>query len=459
MAPKTIGQPDITLRLDSEGVIQEVSVSDVLAGENVAAWIGLPWAETVADPGAAKVRRLVEDARTSRVAGFRQVSQRFPSGLEVLFEYSTVWLGGKAGVIAIGRSLQVVADLQSRLIQAQQAMERDYWKLREVETRYRLLFNASNEAVLLVRASDLRVIEANPAAIAALGLQLPAAGKADGWPFLAEIAPEDHDRLQEALLRVRAQGKAPGMLLHLGRTREPWIVRASLVRAESTPLFLLQLGAVGALPAVDAGVGEALVEMLIDRGPDGFCVLDQDGTVLRANRSFLDLVQASSEGAVVGQRLSRWLARPGADLTVLLANVQRHGLVRLFSTTIHSDLGSDTDVELSAVGNVDVGPTRVGVLIRDVGRRLVPAPTVSHERLNAVLGSLTDQVGRSSLRALVRETVGVVERHYIEAALELTGGNRTAASELLGLSRQSLYSKLDRYDIDGDGRPHAPESE
>jgi DNA-binding NtrC family response regulator len=32
--------------------------------------------------------------------------------------------------------------------------------------------------------------------------------------------------------------------------------------------------------------------------------------------------------------------------------------------------------------------------------------------------------------------------------LELTGDNRTAAAELLGLSRQSLYTKLKRYDID-----------
>ena len=43
----------------------------------------------------------------------------------------------------------------------------------------------------------------------------------------------------------------------------------------------------------------------------------------------------------------------------------------------------------------------------------------------------------------------IVEQHYIEAALELTRGNRTAAAELLGLSRQSLYAKLNRYGLDG----------
>ena len=59
------------------------------------------------------------------------------------------------GLLAIGKNVQAVAELQSRLIAAQQAMERDYWKLREIETRYRVLFDASNEAVLLVAAAEL----------------------------------------------------------------------------------------------------------------------------------------------------------------------------------------------------------------------------------------------------------------------------------------------------------------
>ena len=49
----------------------------------------------------------------------------------------------------------------------------------------------------------------------------------------------------------------------------------------------------------------------------------------------------------------------------------------------------------------------------------------------------------------VRDTVGVVERHCIETALELAEGNRTATAEILGVSRQSLYEKLNRYDMEG----------
>jgi DNA-binding NtrC family response regulator len=45
--------------------------------------------------------------------------------------------------------------------------------------------------------------------------------------------------------------------------------------------------------------------------------------------------------------------------------------------------------------------------------------------------------------------VTVIEHHYIETALDLTRGNRKAAAELLGLSRQGLYAKLARYGLDG----------
>ena len=40
-----------------------------------------------------------------------------------------------------------------------------------------------------------------------------------------------------------------------------------------------------------------------------------------------------------------------------------------------------------------------------------------------------------------------MERLCIEAALELTGNNRASAAEVLGVSRQSLYSKLHRYGL------------
>lgn len=440
-----IVQPDVTLLLDGAGVIQEATLSDTLSKESIDKWVGRPWAETVTDSGSDKVKRMVEDAQMSQVSVFRQITQCFPSGLELIMEYTTVRLGGKAGLLAIGKNLQAVAELQSRLIAAQQAMERDYWKLREIETRYRLLFDASNEAVLLINASNLRVAEANPAAIRALGIS------PIGREFVQELTLQEQEPFQAMLVRVREHGKAPGILLHLGQNREPWLVRASLMTSEPGPVYMLQL------TSTLTGSGDFIrndsisVEELINRGPDAFLVIDRSGYILRANRAFLELVQVGAEGAVLGERLNRWLSRPGADLTVLLSNLQRHGVVRLFSTTLHGELGMDTEVEISAIGNRETDAEHIGVLLRDVGQRL---PTSynnnNHNSLSALSDAFNHQIGKTSLQKLVKNAVGIVERHYIDAALELTGGNRTATAELLGLSRQSLYAKLGRYQLDKD---------
>ncbi|HSO07728.1 MAG TPA: transcriptional regulator PpsR [Pelomicrobium sp.] len=445
--------PDITFLLTLEGVIQETTLSSALASEAVQGWIGRPWAETVDDLGGEKVRRMIEDAKASHVAVLGQVTQRFPSGVELLMEYTTVQVGG-GGLMAIGKSMQAVAELQGRLIAAQQAIERDYWKLREVETRYRLLFDASNEAVMLVGASDLRIIEANPAAVKALGLakRRPAVA---GRELLPEMLPEERETVQAMLRQVREHGKAPGVVAHLGDERQPWLLRASLMAADPGPLFLLQLAPGGSQARIAERATIVPLEDLIERAPDGFAVIDEHGVVQRANRAFAEMVQVASPEVAVGQRVARWLGRPGADLTVLLANVQRYGAVRLFATTIHGELDADTEVEISAVGAAPNGTARYGLLVRDVGRRL-PSPAAGGGRIGSLVAALSDQIGKTSLRALVKETVAGVERHYVEKALELTGGNRTAAAELLGLSRQSLYAKLDRYGLADGGREQKP---
>ncbi len=52
-----------------------------------------------------------------------------------------------------------------------------------------------------------------------------------------------------------------------------------------------------------------------------------------------------------------------------------------------------------------------------------------------------------SLKEIVRESTDLIERLCIEAALAYTGDNRASAAEVLGLSRQSLYSKLHRHGL------------
>ena len=96
--------------------------------------------------------------------------------------------------------------------------------------------------------------------------------------------------------------------------------------------------------------------------------------------------------------------------------------------------------------------TQVDLVSRDVLPVAQKSPSDSDHQLQLLrsLQSLTGRLGEASLKVLVSETVGVLERHYIEAALANTEGNRSAAAKMLGLSRQSLYMKLSRYGIGAD---------
>ena len=84
------------------------------------------------------------------------------------------------------------------------------------------------------------------------------------------------------------------------------------------------------------------------------------------------------------------------------------------------------------------------------GARVLDDPEIQSAQLPRILHSLTTRLGQATLKELVAEAVGAVERHCIEAALASTEGNRSAAAKMLGLSRQSLYMKLSRYDIGSD---------
>jgi transcriptional regulator PpsR len=454
MAALPTVEPDMTLLLDMDGVIREATLSPAMGAESVDGWLGRPWVEIAGEMGGDKVKRMVDDARVSGISAFRQINQRFPSGLEIPMEFTTVLLGGRAGMLAIGKNLQAVAELQSRLIAAQQTMERDYWKLREIETRYRLVFDASNEAVLIVSAANLRIIEANPTAVEALNSQRRRNEDLSGRELLHEVAAADREAVRDMLARVRERGKALSILVHLGPEAKPWMLRGSLITAEPGHVFLLQFTAATDLSASVGKAGNSTVEDLIDHLPDGFVALDDAGIICHANQAFLDLVQIGSKGSAIGESLGRWLSQPGADLNALLVNIQKHKTIRLFTTTIRGELGTETEIEISA-GTGEAQQGQIGVLLRNVARRLPSGGEA--DLLRSALRSMSEQIGKSSLRSLVKNTVGIVEQHYVKQALELAGGNRTATAELLGLSRQSLYAKLNRYGLE-DKEPDTEET-
>ena len=94
------------------------------------------------------------------------------------------------------------AALQQRMLQAQQSMERDYLRLRQAESRYRLLFDVSAEPVLIIDAATNRFVEVNPAARRLIGND---AATVAGAPFVAVFEAGSRDRAGALLAAAAAR--------------------------------------------------------------------------------------------------------------------------------------------------------------------------------------------------------------------------------------------------------------
>lgn len=435
---------DMTLVLGGNGIICDLAVQSDdllqdLAGH--AKWPGQPWVDTVTVESRPKVEALLQDALSEATPRWRQVNHPAPQGADVPVLYSAVRVGEEDRVVAFGRDLRAVSALQQRLVDAQQSMERDYSRLRQVETRYRLLFQMSSEAVLVVDAPTQRIVEVNPAAQRLFG---GASGRPLGRSLSQVLDPSSGPVLQTLLDTVRAAGRADEARVRLADGKPEVLASASMFRQDGASFFLVRFASLQG----DAAMPKLKAKLLkvVENAPDGLVVTGQDGRIITANAAFLDLAELTTEDQARGQPLERWFGRLGVDFSVLMANLRQHGSVRLFATTLRGEHGGAAKVEISAVSVVNGDQPCFGFAIRNVGRRLA-AESPAVRELPRSVEQLTELIGHTSLKDLVREATDVIERLCIQAALELTGDNRASAAEMLGLSRQSLYVKLRRYGL------------
>lgn len=438
---------DVALVMDRDAVIRDVAFqhSDLpLELEGSGRWYGRPWSETVSADSQPKIDTLLREAERNVASGWRQLTHQTANGRGVPILYSVIRLTGGERIVALGRDLRAVAALQQRLVDAQMSLERDYAKLRFAETRYRLLFQTSSEAILILDAGTQRIIEANPAATALIdGHGRAAVGRSFGDLFDAASRPQVLGLLGE----LRGGGRGEDVEATLDEPRRKFEISASAFRQEASTLILVRFTPTSrrreALPRQS---NEAQLTSFVQAAPDGFVLADASGRIMTANATFAELAQLADEEQATGAALDTFVGRPGVDFEVIMANLRQHGALRLFATVLNGREGGTRDVELSAVALGQGKTATYGFSIRDVGRRINPAPRTSRELPHSA-EQLTELIGRVPLKDLVRETTDVIEKLCIEAALELTGDNRASAAEVLGLSRQSLYVKLRRFGL------------
>ncbi len=434
---------DIALVLDAKGIIQSVSTgTDDWPAEDVQHWRGQAWAKVVTEESRGKVDEMMREAAAGRrTSRWRHVNHLNAAGRNIPILFSLIRVGDTGQLVAVGRDLRVVASLQARLVEAQQRMEADYLRLRRIESQYRQLLDVIRDPILIVQQSTHTVAEANRAASLYFGLDSEALGSRTIDSFLN---PKAAAAFRITVEQVVGSGRPAELTLKFGHDRKPAHLFISSLRQEDDTMVLLRLEPESrlAFTGEDASLLEAVRHFT-----DGVVLTDAKGLIQSANPAFVEMIQMAHAGQIIGEPLNRWLGRSNTDLPVLINSLAQGGTIRLFSTRLVGSGGLPVPVEISGVAVATEQDPYLAFIIRDTGRRLG-----AQEEPSAVTRSSSDLaalVGRMPLKDIVGETVDLIERLCIEAALKITRNNRASAADMLGLSRQSLYVKLRRYGIEG----------
>ncbi len=431
---------DVCLIIDKGGVVRDVAIgTEDAVMQTALSWRDQRWIDTVTIESQPKINALLEAGFNGGESRWRQVNHPLGDDADLPILYKALTYEDDDHIVVVGRNLRPMSQMQQQILDVQQSLERDYARLHQAEMRYRMLFNMSAEAILIIDADSRRIVEANPAAGRLLDTP---SQKLLNRTFPRGFSATAAEEIEELLLRVRAAGTAEDITVRNDNDAVLQLT-ATLIRREDGTYFLVRI----IPPGGDmADTASQKVLQVVGKSPDSFVVTDASGIVLAANKAFLDLAQIASDLQVIGQPVDRWLGRAGVDANVLLRNLQRRSEIRHYVTTVRPEYGSPLDVELSAVRAIDGAEQCFGFVIRPQVIRPTPGADETPV-LPRSLEEMTELVGRVPLKELVRETTDIIERLCIEAALKLSNDSRAGAAEMLGLSRQSLYVKLHRYGL------------
>jgi transcriptional regulator PpsR len=426
---------DFALVIDDQGVISSVATGSAPGLPGAGQWIGRRWADTANAQTRRKVELLLAEAQAGGVTARREINHPAPDGADIPVAWSAIRLGAGGPVIAAGRDLRTVAAIQQQFMEAQQEIERGYWQRRQADERYRLLFQAASDAVMVLDAESFEVVDANEAAhklFAGPGASLV------GLPWPGELAPLARAAVHELLAAARSSGRGGEIRVRLGSGIAA-DVAATPFRAGDRQQLLVRARASDA-----AAAAVSRMSALVDSTPDAVVICDSGGHVQLVNAAFVGLLGAKAAVALHGRPLTALVGDAQGQWQGLVDRVCALGMV---SREVHTLIVAQRvqTVEVTAALMTEGDQISIGLMLRPA------APTVTlalqsgpTEQLLQGLAELSAQLGRIPLDELLAEAAYRAERLWIESALQRVGGDLPMAAEILGLSPDSLFLRLRR---------------
>lgn len=356
--------------------------------------------------------------------------------------YSFHRIGPDGAILLLGRDLRPIAEMQQQLVEAQLSLERDYETQREYDTRFRVLMESTTEAIVFVSVPTGEVTEANSAAVALLDCPLESligselSGFFEGRKRVDMVDVLSSQSVSDLNKKMTADLRGNGGQIEIFPT---------LFRAAGERILLCRLATEDQNGTRADSLTQNL-QSLYNDGPEAMVFTSDVGDVLSANDAFLDLIDVAHDINVRGRSFAEYLQRGSVDFKVMAENAARAGRMRSYATKLAGEYGSPRAVEVSVTRLLAGAQTIFAFVIRDANRAEASQHR-PHPASDESMRSVAELVGSATLKDIVAETTNVVEKMCIETAVELTMNNRVAAAEMLGLSRQSLYVKLRKFDL------------
>jgi transcriptional regulator PpsR len=435
---------DLAIVCSSDRIVMSVIASpNTSLGARAANWPGSKLEDLFASESWAKLKDRLDEPQ-SDVGVVQAMELNHADGITFPYpvKYSFTRLSADGTFLMAGRDLRSLAEVQQQLVNAQLALERDYEAQREIETRYRVVLEVNDSRVMIISMATGKIIDLNASAAQMIGV---ARDSLIQTPVANEFEGRRRGELLDNLVKVTGDVEAEAVELTVRRTRQRVLVRPTLFRASGDKLLLCRMDLTDRAKVENNELSESM-SRLYHGGVEAIVFMDADGKIKAANEAFLNLTDGSAVASVVDRSFADFLSRGTIDLRVILENAKRVGHLRHFATRLNTDYSGQVSVELSAIQLQDKGKTTIALVIRDstaAENMRLPGSLAGNEGLRNVM----QLVGYSTLKDIVAETTEIIERMCIETALELTRNNRVAASELLSLSRQSLYVKLRKFGI------------
>lgn len=435
---------DLSLMLHADGRVASVMINPHHpAFGQLDDWVGKHVHDITTEESHEKLNRRMEQIRKPGVKSLAiEVNHTGLSIWEFPVRYIMHSIGPDKALLLLGRDMRPIAEMQQQLVQAQIALERDYETQREMDTRYRVLMEATRDAVVLLSMNNGRIADLNAAAAAMLG---GSRQELVGAAIAQEFEGRRRGEFLENLSNIASADAVLPVELMARRSQRKLRVIPKLFRAAGERLMLCRLETTEPAIAVPGDANENL-ERLFAEGVDAMVFLDQEGTITLSNDAFLKLTDSTHLTNVRGRSLADFLARGSVDLRVIMENARRSRHLRLYATKILNEFNGQVPVEISATYLNDRPKPGYGLVIRDSSRaELLRRPGFGGN--DEAMRGVMELVGSSTLKDIVAETTDVVEKMCIQTAVDLTRNNRLAAAEMLGLSRQSLYVKLRKFGL------------